>query len=745
MKNIDLYCKILVVMKFIIESFKKVGAMIKRYHCVKQHDLTDCGVACLATIAKQYGKATSISKLRHIASTDREGTTIYGLVEAAEKMSFTADAYEADIEDFKEEFPLPAIAHVVIDGGMSHFVVVHKIKKDSVLVADPAKGMVTYSFDEFEKLWTGGLIILTPTVDFNTDQKEETTLKRFVSLVSPQKKLLTQIFLSSLIYTIFGILAAFYFKFLVDDIIPGDLRNSLISISVCILLLLLFKSILGFIRTQMMLLLSQKIDIPLILGYYNHVLDLPMNFFESRQVGEIISRFMDASKIRAAISGATLTIMIDVLMAFSGGLLLYMNNKLLFSIAFGMLVLYILIVLLFNKSVKTYNSKAMVENASLTSYLVESLNGVETVKAFDYQNQCKVKTEEKFIVLLKSVFKLGSVNNMRKSLTVAISSVGGTIIIWAGAVQVMNGSMSLGQLLVFNSLLLYFIEPVQNLIDLHPTLQEAIVASERLSDILNLEGELSNENKQAISHVDLKGDIELNAIDFRYGNADKLFDKLTFKINAGEKVAFVGVSGSGKTTLAKLLLGFYEIEDGDISVGGQAISADNLKALRNRTAYVPQETFLFSDTVYENITLGAEYDYEEVVGLAKEVAAHDFIMKLPQGYTTHINENGANLSGGQRQKLSLVRAFLRQPDLLILDEATSNLDSLSERCITQLIDSRLKDTTTIIIAHRLSTVKNCDRIVCLDGGSICEVGTHQELINKEGYYYKMWSNQYIDI
>lgn len=527
-----------------------------------------------------------------------------------------------------------------------------------------------------------------------------------------------------------------------DDILPNSLSKTLIIISIGVIVLNIFKVLLGAFRTQLLLYLSQKLDITLILGYYHHVLELPVSFFGTRKVGEIIARFMDASKIREAISGATLTLMIDTLMAIGGGMILYLQNGALFAITFIIVILYAIIVFSFNKSIRDINRKQMENNAQLTSYLVESLNGVETVKAFNAERKANLDTEKKFVKLLNSVFKGGWLNNLQSTLTGAVASVGGVVIIWVGASFVIKGSMSLGQLLTFNALLAYFLDPIKNLINLQPMMQTAIVASDRLGEILDLELEKNENEDKKINPKTLRGAIEINNLYFRYGTRQLVLEGINLDIKPGEKIALVGESGSGKTTLAKLLMNFYPWEKGDILINGYHIRDLNIERLRERIAYVSQDIFLFSDTIHQNLMLGIDaVPLEEVIEVAKMTKAHDFVNLMPLRYETMLTENGANLSGGQKQRLAITRALLKKPDILILDEATSNLDSITEKAIERTINELTQGITTIIIAHRLSTIMRCDRIFLLDKGKFVESGTHAELMSQKGIYYHLWKEQ----
>lgn len=727
-----------------------------RYYCVKQHDITDCGAACLATISKQNGYKIGITKIREVAGTDKQGTNVYGLIQAAEQLGFGAKGVKGNKEAFFSEFPLPCIAHVVIDGGLLHYVVIHKITKKQVIIADPAVGIVKLKPEEFfgevheegkppKYQWSGVLILLKKNESFKKGDETKGLFSRFFYLLLPQKKLLIHIFVASLVYTILGILGAFYFKVLIDSVLPDGLRKTLMTLSIGVILLNIFKVLLSAFRSHLLLYLSQKLDIALLLGYYRHVLELPMNFFGTRKVGEIISRFNDAGKVRDAISGATLTIMIDTIMAIAGAIILYMQNAKLFGITVIIVILYMIIVACFNKWYEKLNRKQMEDNAQLTSYMVESLNGIQTVKAYNAERKANRETEIKFVKLLKSIFHLSWVSNLQSSLKVFVELVGGIVILWVGGVSVIDGEMTIGALITFNSLLAYFLDPVKNLINLQPQIQTAVVAADRLGEILDLEVEKTEKEYRKLAPESIAGDIEFKNLNFRYGTRKLVLENINFKIERGQKIAFVGESGSGKTTLSKLLLHLYSAESGEILINGNNIEDIQLECLREKIAYIPQETFLFSGTIFENLTLGMDNaTMDDIMEASKLAQAHDFINELPLRYETRLEENGANLSGGQRQRLAIARAMLKKPDILILDEATSNLDAITERALDRTINEFCKDLTTIFIAHRLSTIKNCDKIYVFEKGKMIESGTHRELIDLGGKYYELVKQQSLD-
>ena len=714
-----------------------------RFKCILQNDETDCGLACLPAIFRKYGLKVTIAKIRDIAGTDRQGANAHGLVKVIEHFGFQQKVVEADKESLTSKLPIHAIAHVVIDDSLLHYVVITKVKGDTVVVSDPAKGIVKYKKENFLKIWTKILILIAPTNNSQKGNKKQSTLISFFRLLISQKWLLLRIFILSMILTSIGIITSFYYQVLMDDIVPSSSLEMLNYVSVITLCLFFVQIGLNFLRGFLIVKLEQNIDIPIMLGYYNHALILPMKFYSMRDTGEIISRFNDASSIRDIVSEASLTIMMDTIMAVVGAVVLFNSNRLLFLISVVMLFLYGIIVFVYNKPIKKNNRKIMEMNSKVTSQFIETVNGIEIIKAFNQEDNEKEKTDKLYRKFLKRVFNGGVLSLSQQTVTMFVAVVGELVILWIGATYVIKGELTMGELITFNALLGYFIEPIKNLINLQPQIQTAVVAADRLGEILDISPEYENNDMCTAYDSEIKFDnLIISNLNFRYGTRDLVLKDINLEINHGEKIAFVGESGSGKTTLAKLLVRLYEQEKGNIKLDSVDIRDFPISQIRNNFSYISQNAFLFSGTIKENLLFGnSDASDNDILRVCKICELEEYINSLPLKYNTRIEENGKNLSGGQKQRLAIARALLKNPKILIMDEATSNLDYITEKTIENTINKFSKNMTTIIIAHRLSTIKDCDKIFVFKDGQIVETGNHRDLLKQRGYYYQLWNGQ----
>lgn len=715
-----------------------------RYTYVKQHDATDCAAACLAMVCLHYRKETTITRLRDMMGTDLKGTNLSGLDKCATALGFVTQAVRVDKEGFLSKYTLPAITNVITKEGMTHFVVVFKITKKYVIIGDPAKDLMRVEIDEFYKTFTGAMLILKPDNRFETGKlKGEKIFQRYIALLKPQKRLFAYGILSSLIITILGIVSSLFNNILFDEILPYKQQNVLKLVVIVFMGINISQVMVSFIRQWMMIHLSIKIDIPLMLGYFKHIYKLPMKFFATRKTGDITTRFSDAFTIKDVFTNIALTLILDISMALITGVILFNMNSTLFAIILFMTIVSIILVFIFKQPYKKINEEQMQQSAVLNSQIIEGLRAVETIKGNANEDVELDNIEREYIRSLRIGYKEEMLSNVQGVISNMISTVGNLVLMYFGIMQVIDGKITLGSFMAFNTLSGYFMDPVSNLVSLQLSLQEANISMKRFSEILDYDEEQPETEQNLYQEIEkIQGDIEVKNVTFRYGNRKPAIQDVTFTIPKGKKVALVGASGSGKTTIAKLLLKYYQPEVGEITIDGIDINEISNKSLRRAISYVPQTIELFSKSIYDNIRVSRmSATLEEVKEAAKAADAHDFIKRLPMQYYTFLEEAGNGLSGGEKQRIALARAFLKKNEFYILDESTSNLDFSTENIIFDMIYNKLKNKSMLIVAHRLATVKNCDVIIVMDNGKIVEQGKHDELLALKGRYYQLWEMQ----
>ena len=707
-----------------------------KYECVKQFDETDCAAACISTLCQHYGIKKGITNIRELAGTDKNGTNGNGVIKALKTLGFDVAGYALDNKDiYCKDITLPCIAHVKKAAG-NHYMIVHNITSDKIVVADPAEGIVHYTKDKFLEIWSGVLFLVKPTAKVKELENDKCQIS-LLDLIGKQKRYVVGIIICSLIYTAIGIVSTCFFQRIFDDIIPNNSIGMLGKIALGLCLLYLVWGTMQFLRVKMMLILGKRFDMELTYESYEHIIHLPMNFFSSRQTGEIISRLNDASKIRDALSGTTIGAVIDLFMAIISGVVLLLINRMLFALVCTIGIMYFILNFLFVGKIKKNNRLVMEKNSQTNAMFIETVKGVETIKACGAEEKICKKSKKIFITLLNAVMDAQELESAVNIISGIINKCGYVVVLWLGTGMVVNGKLSVGTLLMFYSLMGYFFSPVQSLMALQTSLQGAVVAFERLQQMVGIEREKIGADSEEIC----AREITVKNLTFQYGTRKHIIKDMSFSIKKNEKIAIVGESGSGKTTIARLLLGLYDVSRGSIRYGDKDICDIDKKALRKKIAYVSQEPYFFKGTMKDNILFGNDdVSDEAILKVLKLVKLDEYINENPEGIYTKLQENATNLSGGQRQRLSLARALVRKPEVLILDEATSNLDVITEKSITESIDN-IQGMTIIVIAHRLSTIKRCDRIFAICNGKIEESGTHDELMQKGGFYNSLWKEQ----
>ncbi len=710
----------------------------KTYPFIEQQSSSDCGAACLGMISQYWGKRLSINFLREIIGIGRSGASLKSLAVAAEGIGYHARPVRASLSRIAQQ-QNPWIAHWQGD----HYVVVYRIKDNKILVADPAKGKFELSGREFANSWTGYALLLEPTEKLYEAPSEKRSLTRFFKLLLPYRSIGILVIIASLLIQLLGLISPLFTQIILDQVIANKSQSTLNVLVIGMLMFGVLGIGLSSIRNYLLSYLANRLDLTMIGGFINHALNLPLKFFESRRVGDIITRVQENQKIQQFLIQNLLLSWLDFVTGFVYlGLMLYYNWQLTVLI----LVLIppiILLTLAATPLLRKVSRERFNATADQNSSLVEMMTGISTIKAVAAEQDLRWRWEDLLTRELNVSFKGEKLAINLGLLSGLINSIGGGLLLWYGATLVIQDQLTIGQYVAFNMMKGYIISPVMTLVDMWDELQEVLISIERLNDVFETKSEESQRESKIILPK-LQGNLVLDNVTFRYESEEEanILQNISLEVKAGQTVAIVGRSGSGKSTLVKLIQGLYHPISGQVSVDGHNLKHVSLKSLRSQMGIVPQDCFLFSGTILENITLHRpEFTLEEAIASAKLAEAHAFIQSLPLGYNTKVGERGDSLSGGQRQRIAIARAFLGDPPILILDEATSSLDTESERRFQENLSRLSRQRTTLIIAHRLSTVRNADSIVVLDRGFIVEQGTHEELISEQGLYYQLAKQQ----
>lgn len=725
---------------------------MKKFAHYKQADNKDCGPTCLKIIAKYYGKTINIQELRNISETTREGSNLLFLSDAAEKIGFRTLGVKLSVKRI-EEAPLPCILH----WNDNHYVVLYKIKKGKYYISDPAFGLLEYSKAEFVKFWIGNnahdeikegiALLIEPTPKFfqsNFDKEEDSGLGfRFLSQYLFQYKS----FLIQLAIGLFaGSLLQLIFPFLTQSIVDVGIQNQNIHFIYLILFAQLFlfagRTGLELIRSWILLHLSTRINISLISDFFIKLMNLPISFFDVRMTGDIMQRINDHRRIEKILTTSSLNVLFSVINMFVlGAVLAYFNLKI-FLVFFVGSLLYFGWISMFLKRREILDYKRFAEVSVEQSKVMELINGMQEIKLHNAEKQKRWGWEYVQARLFRVSIK-GLVLEQSQSIgSSVINELKNIFITFLSAKLVIDGSITLGMMLAINSIVGSLNGPITQLIQFVRELQDAKISLARLSEIHEKEDETQEEEHQSID-VPYDSDIELKNVTYRYLGSDvPVLDNLSLKIPANKVTAIVGVSGSGKTTLMKLLLKFYNPDKGEVCIGSAQLKNISQKAWRSNIGAVMQEGYIFTDTIANNIAVGADKIDKERLLYASDVAnITQYVSELPLGYNTKIGAEGLGMSTGQKQRLLIARAVYKNPEILFFDEATSALDANNEKEIMQKLDIFFKNKTVIVIAHRLSTVMNADQIVVLDKGKIIEIGNHTTLVEQRGNYFELVKNQ----
>jgi ATP-binding cassette subfamily B protein len=709
---------------------------------VRQVDGSDCGAAALASVALHHGLALGLQQVRDFAYTDRDGATLLDLLRGAETLGFSAMGVRARFEHLGQ-VPLPAIAHTRNDENLGHYVVVHRVRRGRVTIGDPRSGLQTLGREEFCRRWSGHLLVLVPGSNAVPPPGGKGTrpLARFLGVLRPHLPVLGETVLCAVLMTALGVCTSLFVQHLVDSILARGDGRLLNALGVGMLLVVTFRALFGVVRDYLLAHVGRRIDLALISGYVRHVLGLPLAFFELRHVGEIFSRVSDTAKIREAVSGAAGTAAMDGPLVVLLLAVLWVYDAPLALAATAFAAVLVGAVLLHHPASARRTLEVLEKSEHLGSHLIETISGADTVKAFGAEHTRCQGAELRLARVVQAVFSVQKLTISTQAIGTFLAAVAAVAVLWYGGHRVMQHALTVGQLMFFYSLVVFLMDPLQRLATVNLKIQDALSAANRLYQIMDLEREAAGDPRR-VQFQDVRRGIELVNLSFRYGSRKNVLERVSLEIPRGKTVAVVGESGSGKSTLLKLLMGFYTPTEGRILIDGIDLADFDVASLRSRVGVVSQHPYLFSMTIRENIALGRPgARFEEVLEAARLAGLDEFVAGLPDRYETMVGERGVNLSGGERQRLAIARALLCQPEILVFDEATSHLDTRTERAIQKNLRTIFRGKTVVVVAHRLSTIRDADRIYLLHRGRLVEQGTHEELMARGGRFAALWHAQ----
>ena len=708
----------------------------RKKHYRPQMDQMDCGVASLAMVFGYFGSYYSLASLRELAKTTTNGTTALGLVKVAEELGFETQAIQADMSLFDlPDLIFPFIVHVLKEGKLLHYYVVTGRDKENIYIADPDPGirLTKLSLERFEKEWTGTSIFMAPSPNYKPHQEKRQGLTSFLPILINQKGLIINIILATFLVTLINIVGSYYLQSIIDTYVPNQASSTLSIISICLVIVYALQQILSFAQDYLLIVLGQRLSIDVILSYIKHIFNLPMSFFATRRTGEIVSRFTDANSIIDALASTIISIFLDISMMLMISIILFLQNSNLFFISLLGLPIYALIIIAFMKPFEKMNRDTMEANATLSSSVIEDINGIETIKSLASEKTRYQKLDREFVDYLKRSFTYSRAESQQKALKKFAQLLLNVCVLWMGANFVMDGKMSLGQLITYNTLLYYFTNPLENIINLQSKLQTAQVANSRLNEVYRVNSEF--EGQKMVEDLSMvQGDMTFKGIHYKYDYGQDILSDINLNIKQGSKIALVGVSGSGKSTLAKMMVNFFNPSQGEIRLGDMNLNQIDKKSLRQHINYLPQQPYVFNGTILENLLLGAKEGttQEDILRAVELAEIREDIERMPLNYQTELTSDGAGISGGQRQRIALARALLTDAPILILDEATSSLDILTEK---RIVDNLMNlDKTLVFIAHRLTIAERVEKVVVLDRGKIVEEGNHADLLARNSFY-----------
>ena len=685
---------------------------MKKYECVLQDGPKDCGICALLTIIKTHGGNLSKEYLRNLTNTTSSGVNALDLMEAGKKIGFYTKGVKGDVLQIEDKY-LPCIAHVIVDNKYKHFVVIHNIdrKNNNITIADPSRGIIKLDVDKFNTIATGNYLFFIPNKSIPIMKDDNLIKRKITEFIYGNKKVLLVIMLFSGIFTIANIVLSFNFQFVIDRAINNLSVDNLYIIILILLFIYSLKNAVDYARERLLCFISNKLNYILINDSLNHILSLPLLYFRNRTTGEVLSRISDLDELKEILCDFVATIFIDLIITIISLIALLSINKNLAFIIVLILIIYSVFIIIYNRMLY-YSIKDIKEkNASVNSSLVEMIKGVNTIKGLNILDKVKEDFEITYNNYLNTSYDLNIKLNNRQLLNNIVSSITALIILVVGGSFVIDGNMKLSSLITFNSIIIYNITSLRNLLNFDILLKKTKVIIERINELLNIKEEKLYYDLCPINN--LKGDIRIKNLSYKYGS-NYVINGINLTIKEGKKVLIKGNSGCGKSTLAKIISGFLEIPRNKVYIGNTDLNDINKWNLREQVTYVSQDEYLFSESLYMNINMKKVRDKNKLIDISKCMLLDEIANKNSSGYNMLLEENGSNISGGERQRVILARTFLKNSSVYILDETFSEINVEKERIILQNIFNKFKDKTIIVISHRFDNNDLYDEIYDLE-------------------------------
>ena len=685
---------------------------MKKKLIVLQEGNKDCGVCCLLSIIRYYNGNISLNKLMEMTKTTKNGTTFYNLSEAASKIGMASKAYYVDDFNNISVYSCPFISQV-IRNGYTHFVVVYKISKDKLLIMDPALGSLYMSREKFLNIWTG-YIMMFEKVKILPNYKDEKYINKLLyGLILNNKKIIVNCLLLTLMFCFLTIGYSVYLKVMIDKVLNQD-KYLLIVISLIFFIVILFRSLTNLFRNQMLSYFNMKVDISLFLNSFKRILLLPYNYYKNKTTGEIISRVNDLSYIKQIISQLLTTVFLDIVLLLFSLVCLYFINSKMFVISFFIAILYMIIIFIYPRFIKTKIYESQAEVAKVNSYLVESISGLETIKGLRCEKMVNDRLESYYTKAQATIFDYNIISNGVLFLKDLIFYVGVLLINYVGCVDIMNGNFTVGSLLTFNTILGYFLNPLQNFIDLADDYVYVKGVFKRANGLY----EVKLDDLESKNGLRVEGDILFNNLDFSFNGKDQILKSIKIEFKAKEKILLLGNSGSGKSTLLKILYKYYDVSRGMVLVNGIDINDFSISDIRDDIIYVSQNETLYTGSIKDNILLNRDIDYKDFLDMCCYLEVDNIIKDNLLGYDFLLEENGANISGGERQRIILARALFKKGNIILIDEGLSQMDIDLERRVLKRIFSIFKDKMIIVVSHRFNNMDLYDKVFKLKDGMV---------------------------